>query len=69
MYARVHQVRTLAQDLSDHRPVILCEYAHSMNNSTGNVAEYWEMFESEPASQGGFIWDWVDQAMEKNECQ
>ena len=67
MYARVHQVRTLAQDLSDHRPVILCEYAHSMNNSTGNVAEYWEMFESEPASQGGFIWDWVDQAMEKKD--
>lgn len=67
MYARVHQVRALAQDPSDRRPVILCEYAHSMGNSTGNVAEYWEAFESEPASQGGFIWDWVDQAMEKKD--
>ena len=33
------------------RPVILCEYAHSMGNSTGNVREYWEAFESHPHLQ------------------
>jgi beta-galactosidase len=35
-----------------------------MGNSTGNVAKYWALFDAEPAAQGAFIWDWVDQAME-----
>jgi beta-galactosidase len=35
-----------------------------MGNSTGNVAKYWALFEAEPAAQGAFIWDWVDQAMD-----
>ena len=50
-------------DLNDPRPIVLCEYAHSMGNSTGNVAEYWDFFNNNPRSQGGFLWDWVDQAI------
>ena len=43
------------------RPLIQCEYAHSMGNSTGNLKDYWDAIESHDQLQGGFIWDWVDQ--------
>jgi beta-galactosidase len=50
------------------RPLIMCEYAHAMGNSVGNFKEYWDVIEQYPVLQGGFIWDWVDQAqlLEKN---
>ncbi|MFE7976855.1 glycoside hydrolase family 2 TIM barrel-domain containing protein [Streptomyces shenzhenensis] len=44
-------------------PFLLCEYNHSMGNSGGNVREYWEIFERYPNLHGGFVWDWVDQAI------
>ncbi|HPR88092.1 MAG TPA: glycoside hydrolase family 2 TIM barrel-domain containing protein [bacterium] len=43
------------------RPLIMCEYAHSMGNSTGNLQDYWDVIEAHPQLQGGSIWDWVDQ--------
>ena len=45
------------------RPVVMCEYAHSMGNSTGNLMEYWDLISSHPFIIGGFIWDWVDQGL------
>ncbi|MCX6538575.1 MAG: DUF4981 domain-containing protein [Acidobacteria bacterium] len=45
------------------RPMVLCEYAHAMGNSTGNFREYWDLFYSQRQLQGGFIWDWVDQGV------
>lgn len=45
------------------KPVILCEYAHSMENSLGNFVDYMEDFEKYDNMCGGFIWDWVDQAI------
>jgi beta-galactosidase len=45
------------------RPLIQCEYAHAMGNSVGNLQDYWDLIESHPALQGGFIWDWVDQGL------
>jgi beta-galactosidase len=51
------------------RPLIQCEYSHSMGNSTGNFQDYWDVIESHPTMQGGFIWDWVDQGiLTKNEA-
>ncbi len=47
------------------RPLIQCEYAHAMGNSVGNLQDYWDLIESEKHLQGGFIWDWVDQALYK----
>ncbi|MFG3259645.1 glycoside hydrolase family 2 TIM barrel-domain containing protein [Streptomyces sp. NPDC048172] len=47
------------------KPFLLCEYAHSMGNSTGNFREYWDVFEKYPNLHGGFIWDWVDQSITK----
>ena len=46
-----------------NKPVILCEYAHSMENSLGNFREYMDDFEKYDNMCGGFIWDWVDQAL------
>lgn len=48
----------------EHRPVILCEYAHAMGNSLGNFKDYWDAFRAESRLQGGFIWDWVDQGLD-----
>ncbi|CAG5071613.1 Beta-galactosidase [Dyadobacter sp. CECT 9623] len=46
------------------RPLIVCEYAHGMGNSIGNLQEYWNVIEKSPTMQGGFIWDWVDQGLQ-----
>ena len=47
------------------RPYIICEYAHAQGNSTGGFKAYWDAFEKHPSMQGGFIWDWVDQGLLK----
>ena len=52
-------------DRDPTRPLILCEYAHAMGNSVGNLQDYWNVFEEYPNLQGGFIWDWVDQTIQK----
>ncbi|MBN1894922.1 DUF4981 domain-containing protein, partial [bacterium] len=62
MYARVEGVKNYGMSGS-LKPLILCEYAHSMGNSTGNLFKYWDVFEAYPNLQGGFIWDFVDQAL------
>jgi beta-galactosidase len=49
------------------KPVILCEYAHAMENSLGNFQEYMDRFEKYKNMAGGFIWDFVDQASDDNE--
>ena len=61
MYAQVPGILEFA-DSGDARPLILIEYAHAMGNSLGNFQDYWDAIESRPNLQGGFIWDWVDQA-------
>ncbi|MGJ8644137.1 MAG: glycoside hydrolase family 2 TIM barrel-domain containing protein [Luteolibacter sp.] len=49
--------------LDKQRPMIQCEYSHAMGNSSGNLADYWELFRKERLLQGGFIWDWKDQGI------
>ncbi len=65
MYPEISRIVRYAKDPQATRPLIMCEYAHSMGNSTGNLKEYWEAIESQPGLQGGFIWDWVDQGIVK----
>lgn len=55
----------MAQPAGEQRPLILCEYAHAMGNSLGNYAAYWQAFRDYPRLQGGFVWDWADQAIVK----
>lgn len=45
------------------RPIIQCEYAHAMGNSMGGFKEYMDMTRKYPKYQGGFIWDFMDQAL------
>ena len=47
------------------KPVLLCEYAHAMENSLGNFQEYMDLFEKYPNLAGGFIWDFVDQSIHR----
>lgn len=46
------------------KPELQCEYAHGMGNGIGNFKEYWDFYNQHPILQGGFIWDWRDQALE-----
>jgi len=64
MYPPVAHIIDLAQK-PDNRPIIMCEYAHSMGNSTGNLKEYWDAVDQYPRLQGGFIWDWKDQGIRR----
>ena len=48
------------------RPLIQCEYAHMMGNSGGGFKDYWDLIRKYPCYQGGFIWDFADQALELN---
>ncbi len=45
------------------RPLIQCEYAHTMGNSGGGFKEYWDMIRKYPKYQGGYIWDYIDQGL------
>jgi len=63
MYPTIDMLIALAEDPNDDRPIIMCEYAHSMGNSTGNLKEYWETVYGHRRLCGGFIWDWVDQGL------
>jgi beta-galactosidase len=50
------------------KPLILCEYAHAMGNSEGNLQDYWDVIEKYPSLQGGHIWDWVDQGFDAKDA-
>ena len=63
MYPSMESLETYADTFD--KPVVMCEYAHSMGNSTGNFQDYWDLIESKPSLQGGFIWDWIDQGLVK----
>ena len=65
MYPTLDRLIELAENPNDNRPVIICEYAHSMGNSTGNLKEYWETIRKYKRLRGGFIWDWVDQGIRR----
>ncbi|MEM7535916.1 MAG: glycoside hydrolase family 2 TIM barrel-domain containing protein [Chloroflexota bacterium] len=65
MYPSVAKVIEMAEDPEETRPIVMCEYAHAMGNSNGNLKEYWEVVEKYPRVQGVFIWDWVDQGLRR----
>ncbi|MBC8487324.1 MAG: DUF4981 domain-containing protein [Bacteroidetes bacterium] len=66
MYASIGYIEKYAS-MPQERPLILCEYAHAMGNSTGNLQDYWDVIEKYDQLQGGSIWDWVDQGLLKKD--
>lgn len=70
MYYPVKDCRVYAIEAEDKaakgeyvKPLIQCEYEHAMGNSTGSMDYYWRDIRRYPALQGGFIWDFADQAL------
>lgn len=45
------------------KPLIQCEYCHTMGNSGGGLKEYWDLIRKYPKYQGGYVWDYVDQGL------
>lgn len=65
MYPSIdHMMKLDKQENLQGRPFFLCEYAHAMGNSIGNLKEYWDYIEFKSKRMiGGCIWDWVDQSL------
>lgn len=66
MYPSVDSIKEfLNKDRS--KPFICCEYTHAMGNSCGAMDKYTDLTDTEPLYQGGFIWDYIDQSIEKKD--
>lgn len=63
MYYGYDGMQKYAEKSDITKPLIQCEYAHAMGNSLGGFKEYWDLIRKYPSLQGGFIWDFVDQAV------
>ncbi|MHA3704140.1 glycoside hydrolase family 2 TIM barrel-domain containing protein [Jatrophihabitans sp. YIM 134969] len=75
MYATPDEVNAVGQGLEPvttdptldgHRrtiPFVLCEYVHAMGNGPGGVVEYQQLIDAHPRVSGGFVWEWIDQAI------
>ena len=63
MYASPARVEQRAKDTADTRPYVMIEYSHAMGNSNGNFKKYWDVVRRYDVLQGGWIWDFVDQAL------
>ena len=66
MYYPVAASEKYAKDSNSPMPLIQCEYNHTMGNSGGNLSDYWDLIRKYPILQGGFDWDFVDQALHRN---
>jgi len=64
MYPHVNWLIRRGQS-QKNKPFLMCEYAHAMGNSVGNLKEYWDAIEKYKPLIGGCIWDWVDQGLRK----
>ena len=61
MYAKIEDIKESLD--TGNKPFLLCEYAHAMGNSVGNLDEYVELENYSTSYCGGFIWDLVDQSL------
>ena len=61
MYAKPEEIRAYLES-GPAKPFILCEYMHDMGNSLGGMESYIRLLDH-PQYQGGFVWDYMDQAL------
>lgn len=66
MYYPIDLCEKYCKDDTNTKPLIQCEYNHTMGNSGGNLKEYWDLVRKYPIYQGGFDWDFVDQALHRH---
>ena len=62
MYPSVEDIAAYGRNGRNKRPWIMAEYCHAMGNGMGGLKDYWDTIDKYPLLQGGFIWDWADQA-------
>ena len=62
MYAKPSEIREYLQS-KPQKPFLLCEYMHDMGNSLGGLESYMRLLNDFEQYQGGFIWDYMDQAL------
>ena len=68
MYPGMKSLLEVANDEKDERPFFMCEYAHAMGNSPGNLKEYWDAIWAHKKLIGGCVWEWCDHGIRmKNE--
>ncbi|MGA3095081.1 MAG: glycoside hydrolase family 2 TIM barrel-domain containing protein [Bryobacteraceae bacterium] len=68
MYTPATQLVATHERLGRGRPMYLIEYAYSRGNATGDMRQYWDIFESQSFLHGGFIWDWQDKAIRRKDA-
>lgn len=74
MYPSVERLVELAKtegvkpDGSFEKPIVLCEYAHAMGNGPGWLEDYEKAFRTHPRLQGGFIWEWANHGLWKQDA-
>ncbi len=66
MYYPVASCEKYCKNPNNTKPLIQCEYNHTMGNSGGNLKDYWDLVRKYPIFQGGFDWDFVDQGLHRN---
>ena len=62
MYAKPYEIEEYLSN-NPKKPYILCEYMHDMGNSLGGLGSYMKLIDKYEMYQGGFIWDFIDQAL------
>lgn len=65
MYPDLSQLVNMSENAHIKRPVIMCEYLHAMGNSIGGLGDFWDEIYARPNLLGGYIWDMIDQGLEK----
>jgi beta-galactosidase len=63
MYPPIEDIVKFAEDESNTKPLVLCEYVHAMGNGPGNIKEYVDVFYKYPKLQGGFVWEWANHGL------
>lgn len=67
MYTSTQFIEIMGNNKVDKRPYFLCEYAHAMGNSVGNIKEYWDIIYKYPRLMGGCVWEWADHGIRKTD--
>ncbi len=65
MYPELSQIVAQSESPYINRPIIMCEYMHAMGNSMGGLSDYWDEIRARKNLIGGYIWDMIDQGLEK----
>lgn len=69
MYTGIAELQNIGRQEQLPKPHIVCEYAHAMGNGPGSLGDYQKVFEQYPRLAGGYVWEWIDQALLATDAQ